>query len=225
MGLGAEMAREENSPLLRGHPRPLQTRGLEIGQPSPTVSTALRSGWGWRGRSRDLEPDPPPPAGRHTPGRPRSPGTDPGAPPVPRLPRSTAPTASAVRSRVPPQVRPASRLVTQQRRAAFLPVAICATSGVWPRTATKNRKTVPVRESCTGQGFIERCPSRAAVPSTRAAPHCREGEGPWREGSLSVPSSRGRPTPPPRPGHSPAPSPPPACRASAPGGGRARRWG
>lgn len=91
------------------------------------------------------------------------------------LPCSAPPTASAVRSRALPQLRPASRLVTQQRRAAFLPEAICAASGVWPRTAMKKRKTVAVRASCTGQGFMERCSSRAAVPSTRAAPHCGQG--------------------------------------------------
>lgn len=168
-----------------------------------------------------LAPRPRP--GPWTPPPPR-PGPRPPAPAAPRLPRSAPPTASAVRSRAPPQLCPASRLATQQRRAAFLPAASCAASGVRPRTATKKRKTVPVRASRTGQGFMDRCSASAAVPSTRAASHCRE------RGRLSSAPRPRRPPPPaprapPHGGHSPARSRRPACRASAPGGGRARRRG
>ena len=35
-----------------------------------------------------------------------------------------------------------------------------------------------MRATCTGQGFLERCSSRAAAPSTRAVPHCGEGAEP-----------------------------------------------
>lgn len=169
----------------------LRTQGSRMVQ--PPWSLGWGGGWGGAAKGPLARPtrtsgeDPPHPVQT----RPQVSTGAPGA----HLPRSVAPTASAVRSRALPHVRPASRLVTQQRRAAFLPVEICASSGVWPRMATKKRKTVPVRASCTGQGFMDRCSSRAAVPSTWAAPHCREGGGVGERGSLSFPSA-GAPLPP-----------------------------
>lgn len=87
------------------------------------------------------------------------------------LPCNAAPMASSVRSRTLPQLRPASQLVTQQSRAAFLPVAICTASGVWPSTAMKKRKMVPECSSSTGQGFMDLCSSSTAVSSTVRVPH------------------------------------------------------
>lgn len=193
-------------------------RGSGMQPPTNVVSGPL--GWGRGGAGRAAQG----PGARLSPTL--SPADHPRCGPAcAHLPRSAPPTASAVRSRAPPQLRPESWLVTQQRRAAFRPAAICAASGVRPRTATKKRKTVPVCASCTGQGFMERCPSRAAVPITRAAPHCREVRG-----FSFLPAHTGRPsptppTPPPLPNLSPARSPPPACRASAPGGARVCRQG
>ena len=108
------------------------------------------------------------------------------------LPCSALPTASAVRSRAPPQLRPASRLVTQQRRAAFSPAAICAASRVRPRTAMK-RKTGRARDV-----------HRAGVPGAvlvqgRRPQHARGA--PLRGGgraSVPSPSARRGPRRPPR---------------------------